>query len=89
MVPHTTDGRVLFAVPWNDYVVVGTTDTLIEAPADEPQALVKEIDFILENAGTYMTMPPTRRTCVFAGLRPWPLPKMIAKPPRKYHVITK
>ena len=46
MVPHTTDGRVLFAVPWNDYVVVGTTDTLIEAANEEPTALEEEIEFI-------------------------------------------
>ncbi len=28
MVPHTSDGRVMFAVPWHNHVVVGTTDTL-------------------------------------------------------------
>lgn len=72
MVPHTTDGRVLFAVPWNDYVVVGTTDTQQEQTLEEPIALDKEIDFILENAGAYMTTPPTRDDVksVFAGLRP-------------------
>jgi glycerol-3-phosphate dehydrogenase len=32
MVPHTPDGRVLFAVPWHDHVVVGTTD-LSKAPS--------------------------------------------------------
>ncbi len=30
MIPETSDGRVLFAVPWHDKVVVGTTDTLVE-----------------------------------------------------------
>ena len=77
MVPHTTDGRVLFAVPWNDYVVVGTTDTLIEKPDEEPMALESEIDFILENAGAYMTNIPTRKDIksVFAGLRPLAAPE--------------
>ena len=42
MVPHTSDGRVLFAVPWNNYVVVGTTDTLIKYPKEEPEALEKK-----------------------------------------------
>jgi glycerol-3-phosphate dehydrogenase len=72
MVPHTTDGRVLFAVPWNDYVVVGTTDTPIDVSLEEPIALEKEIEFILENAGAYMTKKPTRKDVksVFAGLRP-------------------
>ena len=77
MVPHTTDGRVLFAVPWNDYVVVGTTDTQIEQPLEEPIALEQEIDFILENAGAYMTTPPTRADVksVFSGLRPLAAPE--------------
>ena len=77
MVPHTTDGRVLFAVPWNNYVVVGTTDTLIQKPEDEPKALESEIDFILENAGAYMTNIPTRKDIksVFAGLRPLAAPE--------------
>ena len=72
MVPHTSDGRVLFAVPWNDYVVVGTTDTPVNETLEEPVALENEIEFILENAGAYMTKKPTRKDVksVFAGLRP-------------------
>ncbi|MGA1545750.1 MAG: FAD-dependent oxidoreductase [Flavobacteriaceae bacterium] len=72
MVPHTSDGRVLFAVPWNGSVVVGTTDTPIDSPLEEPIALEQEIDFILENAGAYMTKKPKRSDVksVFAGLRP-------------------
>ncbi len=50
MVPQTSDGRVLFAVPWNGYVVVGTTDTQIEDPLEQPVALDEEIDFILKYA---------------------------------------
>jgi glycerol-3-phosphate dehydrogenase len=72
MVPHTTDGRVLFAVPWNDYVVVGTTDTAVENADFEPKPLKEEIDFILENASAYMTKKPERKDVlsVFSGLRP-------------------
>jgi glycerol-3-phosphate dehydrogenase len=47
MVPQTEDGRVLFAVPWHDRVVVGTTDTPIETPSLEPRALDAEVDFVL------------------------------------------
>ena len=50
MIPQTSDGRVLFAVPWHDHVILGTTDTLIEAPLSEPEALDQEIDFVLNNA---------------------------------------
>jgi glycerol-3-phosphate dehydrogenase len=72
MVPHTSDGRVLFAVPWNNFVVVGTTDTLIDEISIEPKALDKEISFILENAGKYMTKTPKKSDIksVFTGLRP-------------------
>ena len=52
MIPKTDDGRVLFAVPWHDKVVVGTTDTLREHPELEPQALESEIEFILNTAST-------------------------------------
>ena len=93
MVPHTTDGRVLFAVPWNDYVVVGTTDTLIEAPNEEPTALEEEIEFILENAGAYMTKQPTRADVksVFSGLRPLAAPEdngSATKEISRHHKVT-
>ena len=72
MVPQTTDGRVLFAVPWNDYVVVGTTDTAIDSIDFEPKSLEEEIDFVLENASAYMSRMPKREDVlsVFSGLRP-------------------
>ncbi|MDO5607125.1 MAG: glycerol-3-phosphate dehydrogenase/oxidase [Capnocytophaga sp.] len=77
MIPKTSDGRVLFAVPWHGKVVVGTTDTLIDEPSFEPQALEKEIEFVLETACTYLTKKPTRKDVlsVFAGLRPLAAPK--------------
>ncbi len=77
MIPETSDGRVLFAVPWHDKVVVGTTDTPVDEASLEPQALEKEISFILETAGSYLTKKPTRGDVlsVFAGLRPLAAPK--------------
>ncbi|MCU0401204.1 MAG: glycerol-3-phosphate dehydrogenase/oxidase [Algoriphagus sp.] len=77
MIPKTRDGRVLFAVPWHDKLVVGTTDTLREKAKLEPEALQKEIDFVLETASGYLTKKPTRADvkAVFAGLRPLARPK--------------
>jgi glycerol-3-phosphate dehydrogenase len=77
MVPHTSDGRVMFAVPWHDHVVVGTTDTLIENHSLEPVALKSEVDFVLETAGKYLVKQPTRKDVlsVFAGLRPLAKPE--------------
>jgi len=72
MIPKTSDGRVLFAVPWHDKVVVGTTDTLVENESLEPRALEEEIDFILNTASLYLTRKPSRSDVksIFAGLRP-------------------
>lgn len=72
MVPHTDDGRVLFAVPWRDKVIVGTTDTPVTDVCLEPRALDEEIEFILKHAARYLTKDPTTRDVlsVFAGLRP-------------------
>lgn len=55
MIPKTSDGRVLFAVPWHEVLVVGTTDTLIENPSYEPIPLEQEVNFILETAAQYLT----------------------------------
>ncbi|MFA8449306.1 MAG: glycerol-3-phosphate dehydrogenase/oxidase [Bacteroidales bacterium] len=77
MIPKTDDGRVLFAVPWHNKVVVGTTDVLVEKPSLEPKALAKEVDFILETAGRFLEKKPERKDVlsVFAGLRPLAKPK--------------
>jgi glycerol-3-phosphate dehydrogenase len=77
MIPDTTDGRVLFAVPWHNKVVLGTTDTPVETASLEPQALEKEINFILETAGNYLSTKPQRSDVlsVFAGLRPLAAPQ--------------
>lgn len=85
MVPHTSDGRVMFAVPWHNHVVVGTTDTLIENHSLEPVALESEVDFVLETAGQYLVKQPTRKDVlsVFAGLRPLAKPEEDNKPTKE------
>jgi glycerol-3-phosphate dehydrogenase len=72
MIPKTSDGRVLFAIPWYDEVVIGTTDTPLDDISLEPVALEKEIEFILKTAELYLVKPPRREDvlCIFAGLRP-------------------
>jgi glycerol-3-phosphate dehydrogenase len=72
MVPRTSDGRVLFVIPWHGHAVAGTTDTPVDAPSLEPRALDEEIEFILETAGRYLSRPPTRADvlAVYVGLRP-------------------
>jgi len=72
MIPKTDDGRVLFAVPWHDKVVLGTTDTPIEHISIEPKPLEEEIEFILHHANRYLEQDITRADVqsMFAGLRP-------------------
>lgn len=81
MVPKTSDGRVLFAVPWHNKVVVGTTDIVRPTPEEEPRPLKEEIDFILGTAGLYMNPAPTYKDIlsVFAGQRPLAAPSKEGK----------
>jgi glycerol-3-phosphate dehydrogenase len=72
MVPHTRDGRVMFAIPWHGHAVVGTTDTPIPGSTLEPTPQNEEIDFILDTASDYLAKRPTRPDVlsVFTGIRP-------------------
>ncbi|PWN68235.1 glycerol-3-phosphate dehydrogenase/oxidase [Chryseobacterium phosphatilyticum] len=94
MIPKTSDGRVLFVVPWHDRALVGTTDTLLKDESFEPRALEEEISFVLNTARQYLAKKPTREDVksVFAGLRPLAAPKDGAKSTkevsRSHKVIT-
>jgi len=72
MIPRTDDGRVLFAVPWHDKIVLGTTDTPVDTILSEPVPLQEEIDFVLKHIGRYLTKDPQLSDVrsMFAGLRP-------------------
>ncbi len=72
MIPKTSDGRVLFAIPWNGKTLVGTTDTPIEKAELEPTPLEEEIKFILETCENYLAKPPKREDVlsIFVGIRP-------------------
>ncbi len=72
MIPKTDDGRVLFAVPWHNKVVLGTTDTPVSDVALEPKPLPEEIDFILHHINRYLTSDIQYNDVksVFVGMRP-------------------
>jgi glycerol-3-phosphate dehydrogenase len=72
MVPHTSDGRVMFAIPWHGHTLVGTTDTPIETPTLEPRPFDEEVEFILQTAAQYLDKPPSRKDVlsVYTGIRP-------------------
>lgn len=72
LIPKTSDGRVLFIVPWHQKVLVGTTDTPVDSISLEPVALAQEINFILNSVSEYLINKPEQKDVlsVFAGLRP-------------------
>ncbi len=72
LIPDTRDDRVLFAVPWNGKVLVGTTDTKVDSYDIEPQFLEEEIDYLLEHISKYLSIKPQKEDIlsVFSGLRP-------------------
>lgn len=72
MVPHTKDGRVMFAIPYLGATLVGTTDTPVAESHLEPRPLPEEIDFVLETSGQYLQKAPSREDIlsVFTGIRP-------------------
>lgn len=72
LVPRTTDGRVLFAIPWNDHTLVGTTEIAAEHAEPEPRASDAEIAFILSTLNRYLQRPVSENDVLsaWAGLRP-------------------
>ena len=72
LVPRTDDGRVLFAIPWHDRVLVGTTDTPVSELAIEPRPLGEEVAYMIDYVGRYLERNPrpTDILSTFAGLRP-------------------
>jgi len=72
LVPKTTDGRVMFAIPWHGHTLVGTTDTPIKDATLEPVAHEEELEFLLETAGRYLARRPVRADILstFTGIRP-------------------
>jgi len=72
LVPRTQDGRVLFAIPWHERVLVGTTDTPTAEPACEPRPLGVEVAYMTEYVERYLDRRPCPGDILssFAGLRP-------------------
>jgi glycerol-3-phosphate dehydrogenase len=72
IVPRTSDGRVMFAIPWHGHTLVGTTDIPVEHASLEPVPMKQEIEFMLSTAGQYLAKKPARTDILstFAGIRP-------------------
>jgi glycerol-3-phosphate dehydrogenase len=72
LVPKTSDGRVIFATPWHDSIVIGTTDIETEDTELDPQPTSAEVEYILRTINPYLAKPLAREhvRATFAGLRP-------------------
>ena len=72
LVPRTDDGRVLFAIPWHDHVLVGTTDTPTNELANEPRPMHEEVAYLIDYVGRYFDRRPGPADILstYAGLRP-------------------
>ncbi|MFN2149491.1 MAG: glycerol-3-phosphate dehydrogenase/oxidase [Anaerolineales bacterium] len=70
---HPTDGRPVFAFPWEGVTVFGTTDVDHDAPLEEqPSISPGEIDYLLEGlrrAFPDSSLEESDIQCTFAGVR--------------------
>jgi glycerol-3-phosphate dehydrogenase len=81
LVPRTSDGRVLFAIPWHDHTLVGTTEIAAQSPELEPRATGEEIHYILSTLNRYLQRPASEDDVLsaWAGLRPLYHPKRLQR----------
>ena len=72
LIPKTSDGRVVFAIPFGDSVFVGTTDTDYSDLKHEPVLKTDEVDYLLETLQPYLAKTPSRADvrAGFGGIRP-------------------
>jgi glycerol-3-phosphate dehydrogenase len=72
LIPKTPDGRVVFALPFEGELMVGTTDDDYTHLNEEPILNEKEIDYILETLAPYMAEKVEKQQVKsgFGGLRP-------------------
>ena len=72
LIPRTQDGRVLFALPWHERVLLGTTDTPVSDPSLESVPSDDEIEYLIDHAAHYFQrrIDPSDILSAFAGLRP-------------------
>jgi glycerol-3-phosphate dehydrogenase len=72
LIPKTPDGRVVFAIPYQNYTMLGTTDDEVQHADDEPFVLDTEVEYLLETLAPYIQKQPQKSDvkAAFAGYRP-------------------
>ncbi|MCX5748393.1 MAG: glycerol-3-phosphate dehydrogenase/oxidase [Proteobacteria bacterium] len=67
------DGRVMFAIPWRERTVLGTTDTDFTGTADEVCADAADVKYLCDSGNGYFPgadLTPDDVIATWAGLRP-------------------
>ena len=71
--PETSDGRVIFLLPWLNHTIAGTTDTPCEV-TPSPTPTEADISFILNEVKNYLSPDVTVRRgdvlSAWSGIRP-------------------
>ena len=65
--------RILFAIPWGERVILGTTDTDYDGPIDAPETEAADVDYVLDVVNGAFPSAQLDRTDVvstWAGVRP-------------------
>lgn len=72
LIPKTSDGRVVFAIPFGDKVFVGTTDNDYLDLKHEPVLEPDEVSYLIETVQPYLAKTPDRAQIQagFGGIRP-------------------
>lgn len=72
LIPKTSDGRVVFAIPFEGQLLLGTTDTDYKNLDAEPILEDQEVDFLLDTLAPYLAKRPDKSQVKagFGGLRP-------------------
>lgn len=93
VIPETDEGRVIFIIPWHQRVLIGTTETPVDAISLEPRPKLQEIEYLLAHSQNYLSKRPSRGDIcsAFAGLRALVKPMQKQKSShliKREHIIT-
>lgn len=71
LIPKTSDGRVLFLLPWQGHTLVGTTDIPVNISPD-PEPSDEEVEYLLEHLRKYLGLQVSLDDVLakWSGIRP-------------------
>lgn len=72
IIPNTSKGKVLYGIPWQGTMLVGTTETTLPYPQQPSVPQETEIEYLLKEVSKYLLKKPSRSDIlgIFSGIRP-------------------